>query len=144
MSKRPTPLTSLINRGSTLSALSAEARRHKASTAKIAAMLPPDLAPHCRAVVERDRLLIIYVDSPAWATRFRFLAPQLAKRMTTSGRPPKVAIRILPEHVVTERPLQPAVRSNSGASDIRAMAASVGGTPLARALEKLANALSRR
>lgn len=144
MSSRPAPLTALIRRTAGLTALAAEARKHESATAKVAALLPSDLAPHCRAVVDRGRQLVIYVDSPAWATRYRFLAPELGRRLATPERAPQIIIRILPERAVPEVPLQPAVRSRRGASDVRATAASLGDTPLARALARLAETLGRR
>jgi hypothetical protein len=42
--------------------------------------LPPDLAAHCQAAVRNPGRLAVYADSPAWASRLRYLVPELAER----------------------------------------------------------------
>lgn len=40
-------------------------------------ILPKPLLPHCRVVNVREQVAVIYTDSAAWATRLRYLVPQI-------------------------------------------------------------------
>jgi hypothetical protein len=40
-------------------------------------ILPKPLAVHCRVVNVREQTAVIYTDSAAWATRLRYLVPQI-------------------------------------------------------------------
>lgn len=144
MSKRPQPVPALMQRARGLASLTAAVRRNEATAAKVAHHLPADLAPHCRAVVDHGRQLVIYVDSPAWATRFRFMAPALSRALGPRGSEPRITIRILPESRTEQVPMPAAVRSTRGASTVQAVAESMQDTPLARALARLAGAIGRR
>ena len=43
--------------------------------------LPRELSGHCRLANIRDDLLVVLVDSPAWATRLRMLGPSLLSEL---------------------------------------------------------------
>lgn len=40
-------------------------------------ILPEPLLQHCRVVNVREQIAVIYTDSAAWATRLRYLVPQI-------------------------------------------------------------------
>lgn len=74
--------------------------------------LPRPLNEHCQVVNLRDGTLILGASSPVWATRLRYLAPQLGIQMgqKTSGKPLKVKIKVLAPT------LPPGARANQRAS----------------------------
>ncbi len=45
------------------------------------ALLPQDLASQCRVANVRDRSLTVHIDNAAWATRLRFLIPELIESL---------------------------------------------------------------
>jgi len=46
--------------------------------------LPASLKAHCRLLAIRDETLVLAADSPVWAARLRFHAPQLVKQLGLS------------------------------------------------------------
>lgn len=48
---------------------------------RVAAFLPPSLAPHVRVANLRDGVLILHADSTAWRMRAHYLAPDLLKAL---------------------------------------------------------------
>jgi hypothetical protein len=44
-------------------------------------LLPPPLDEHCHVMSLRGDALVMAVDSPVWAARLRFLAPELVKQL---------------------------------------------------------------
>ena len=63
----------------------AETLAHAASMQRLHPLvlqaLPKDLAAHCQPGNLRDKTLIIHADSPAWAAKMRFHAPQLIRHL---------------------------------------------------------------
>ena len=64
-------LAILVTRTRQLRRLTLEFRRH----------LDPELAPHCYISQIENDLLVVFVDSAAWATRLRFLVSQLVPKL---------------------------------------------------------------
>jgi hypothetical protein len=62
---------------SDLAILVTRTRQLQRWTGILRAQLDSELAPHCYVSGIEDTNLIIYVDTAAWATRLRFMAPQL-------------------------------------------------------------------
>lgn len=77
MAHKPKSVRHLLKDKPTLKRLELEISAQKALLGEVRRLLPGDLAPHCVAACARARQLLIYADSPAWATRLRFFAPQL-------------------------------------------------------------------
>lgn len=110
---------------------------------RLLSRLPTPLRDHCRVGCIRNNTLIILVDSAAWATRLRFLAPQLVNQLSRDGSVTlsKLEVRIRPQNGPAGSP--PAVRTASGLSAenaalITSLARSVGDEKLSRALQRLA------
>ena len=62
---------------SDLAILVTRTRQLQRWTGLFRAQLDAELAPHCYVSGIEDTSLLIYVDTAAWATRLRFVAPQL-------------------------------------------------------------------
>jgi len=62
---------------SALARLLGHASRQDAWTAQLRALLPQELASECRVGNVRDQILTVHINSAAWATRFRFVAPDV-------------------------------------------------------------------
>lgn len=77
MAHKPKSVRHLLKDKPTLKRLELEISAQKALLGEVRRLLPGDLAPHCVAARAHQRQLVIYADSPAWATRLRFIAPQL-------------------------------------------------------------------
>lgn len=144
MTKRPTgprPIASLL--GSTaLGGVVEEARSGDRVLAALRRALPADLAAHLSAAHLRDATLIVVADGPAWATRLRFLEPELkaaldartrrvVRRVTVRVGPPPAAPRA--PGPKPSRPLSAAARAA-----LEAGAEQVTDPRLAAALRRLA------
>ena len=79
-----------------------QARALEALTRALRAELGGALAARCQVIGLRDGILTVAVEGPAWATRLRYLAPDLAARLARRG----LAVRS-----VRLRPLPPATSS---------------------------------
>ena len=44
-------------------------------------LLPVDLGAHCKLLNVKNEILVLAADSPAWAARLRFVAPELCKQL---------------------------------------------------------------
>lgn len=82
----------------------------------------------------------MFVDSPAWGSRLRFLAPQLLIHAVRIARPQprRIIVRVLPQAIETRPRRQPALLSGSSAQLIRVAAATVTDDRLRDALQRLA------
>src|SRR5258708_5353538 len=54
-------------------------------------MLDKDIAPHCCVANFRDNILVIQCKNAAWATRFKFLIPDLLKNLRQKANLPSLA-----------------------------------------------------
>ena len=116
---------------------------HAALEQRLLARLPAPLRAHCRLGRVRDNTLIIIVDSAAWATRLRFLTPQLVKQFSRddSVTVNKLEVRIQPQNEPVSNPppgRSPARLSAENAALITSLARSVDDEKLSRALQRLA------
>jgi hypothetical protein len=141
MPAHPTAIHALLRGG--LRTLTQSAQQHARLAERLRALLPDAAAPHLVGVVDGDDELTVYVDSPAWATRLRFLLPDLQRRLQRDGR--RARVRVLPAEG-SRRPLPPRVnRPSTDAVDaVRGAARDTPPGPVAIALERLAAALARR
>lgn len=103
--------------------------------------LPPELIGRVRIGNLRDQLLILFVDSPAWAARLRFHVPQLLQQLRKHGaiRPEKIQIRVLPDRSPPPVKHHHARMSAAAAESIRITARCTEDSKLAAALERLAS-----
>jgi hypothetical protein len=56
-------------------------RREAALLARVRDALSPGARPHCLEARVADRVLTLTLDSPSWATRVRYLAPDLMEEL---------------------------------------------------------------
>lgn len=78
------PFAELVNQRRAMASLMAQNRYHTRIQSFIQRRLPGFLAEHCRACVARDELLIVFTDSPAWATQLRFTLPGMLGELRTA------------------------------------------------------------
>lgn len=123
------PAASLLARARSLASLQDRIRR----------LLPEPLGAHCTVSNLRRGTLSLTADSPAWAARLRFLAPQL-QRQLGSDRIRTVRVRVRPA-ADAPRPGPPARRArlSAGAGElVERTAARIEHPALRTALRRLA------
>jgi hypothetical protein len=123
-----------------LAALFAAARRNRALAATVAVHLPDGLAAHLQGAVLRGDELTLLADSGAFATRIRFLEPQLRAAV---ARRHGAEVRRISVRVVLPQPSAAAPKRDPGltvgARAALESAADVAADPeLAAALRRLA------
>lgn len=116
---------------------------HAALEQRLLARLPAPLRGHCRLGRIRNNTLILIVDSAAWATRLRFLTPQLVKQFAAddSVTVDRLEVRIRPQNQPAASPpatRSPARLSPENAALITSLARSIGDEKLSQALQRLA------
>jgi hypothetical protein len=74
-------LSSNQHPASALARLLGHAARQDAWTAQLRALLPQELASECRIGNVRDHVLTVHINNAAWATRLRFLVPELLQSL---------------------------------------------------------------
>lgn len=131
-----------------LRSLTSVAARHARAAELVRAALPAELADRCRGAVVEGDALTLFVDSPSWATRLRFLAPTLLSQLAASGITCRSCrLRVMPagESVapVTYFPYNPSV-GTAAVDAVRSAADDTEPGALADALRRLARCLARR
>jgi hypothetical protein len=77
MARKPTPLGNLIFRHGPLRHWMEDVREQSALLEKLLAQLPPAFRPHCAGVRADGDTLVVFADSPGWATRLRYESPRI-------------------------------------------------------------------
>jgi hypothetical protein len=80
MAAKPEPARRFV-KGDVLSPLSAQLAEQQRLLQAVRSNLPEFLAPHCRHCVPRGERLLIYADTPAFASHLRFYGPNLLMRL---------------------------------------------------------------
>lgn len=89
MAAKPEPASRFI-KGDILGSFSAQLAEQSRLLRAVQAELPTFLAPHCRHCVLKGERLLIYADTPAFASQLRFYGPSLLIRLEqTTGNPIK-------------------------------------------------------
>jgi len=106
-------------------------------------LLPESLKTHCRLLAFREDTLVLAADSPVWAARLRFHAPQLVKQFnrnqTVKLRTIQIRVRP-PERIVpTQRRQSMSRRSKNSTTALQQVAQTVSDPGLKTALLRLAN-----
>ena len=71
----------LSGQGSQLARLLEQAHQLEALNRAVISLLPANLKDHCRVATIRNQLLIVLVDSSAWATRARFAQNEILAKI---------------------------------------------------------------
>jgi hypothetical protein len=123
-----------------------QARRLQRLDQQLRARLPSPLKHHCQAANDPQQTLIVLVDSPAWASRLRFHAPELLSQLRNhrGQRFHELKIRVRrPDYTDDRRPPRPPLRiSEQSAAAILGTAAGIRDPALRAALRRLARHLS--
>ena len=139
--KQPLKINKLLGAGR-LAGLLANSRDLEKMDILLAELLPAPLNTHCHLLSIRNSVLVMAADSPVWAARLRFHAPQLVKQLLPSlaanrctihvrVRPPEIPPVPL-RHVVNRPGVQ-------GTAALQQAAQSVSDPELKTALLRLAN-----
>jgi len=140
--KQPLKINKLLGTGR-LADLLAHSRDLGKLDILLAELLPAPLNTHCHLLSIRNSVLVMSADSPVWAARLRFHAPQLVKQLTrrlpakrctiqVRVRPPEIPLPPQPHKAVT-RP------GRQGVAALQQAAQSVSDPGLKTALLRLAN-----
>ncbi len=94
--KHPTRIGDIVAGNQTLRGLYDQAARLRSYEQQVRSWLAdPALAVHVRVAAVRDELLVLVVDSPAWAARLRYLEPRiLAEAQAAPGFPAIRSVRV--------------------------------------------------
>ncbi|MCW8907457.1 MAG: DUF721 domain-containing protein [Sedimenticola sp.] len=114
MSKHPRLIADFFRANQTFRDLLKKSAEQALLLQLVRRLVPPPLDTHCVAAVKKGNQLLIYVDSPAWASRLRFTVRQLSAKLAETGEGvQKITVRV----VVTsraERPARGPIRHLSG------------------------------
>ncbi|HHO69231.1 MAG TPA: DUF721 domain-containing protein [Gammaproteobacteria bacterium] len=119
--------------------LLARARSLASLQDRVRQLLPEPLGAHCTVLNLRRGTLSLSADSPAWAARLRFLAPQLLRQLGTD-RIRELRVRVHPQvESGARRPPARRARLSAGAGELVARTAEGIDHPALRtALRRLA------
>jgi hypothetical protein len=80
-----------------VAALLDEIERRERTLSAVRRQLPAELAGHCRQAAVVGDELTLFVDSPVWVDRFRFLGSELVDALVASGfQVARYRVRVLP------------------------------------------------
>ena len=128
---------------SSLVSLSAQLSRQKALTEQVKNLLPTPLNEQIAGAVIQSRTLTLWVNSPVWASRLRYLAPQLLRQLKQQGL---ILDQIHPRVLLLEnnRSIRHSTRerlalSKESAETLRRTAVSLEDKPLREAMLRLSS-----
>jgi hypothetical protein len=144
---QPLKINKLLGSG-ILASLLARSRELRRLDILLAELLPAPLNAHCRILSIRNSILVLAADSPVWAARLRFHAPQLEKHLAEhlAGKRQTIHVRVRPpETDLPPEPHKPVIPlGRQGKSALHQVAQSVSDPELKTALLRLANRDRRR
>ena len=119
MRRRSRPLSHCLKRPSRkLSRLLRRVAEHQRAGAEFAACLPPELRACCHLASQRDGQVLLHADSAAWATRLRYLLPELGECSPMLGQADKVRVTVRPRHPRPAPSPRPAARLSAKSADL--------------------------
>ncbi|MGE0482801.1 MAG: DciA family protein [Gammaproteobacteria bacterium] len=142
MTKAPTQVGRIVSAFGHLKQLTARAARIVELERVLQSHLPPALVGHVRLGPIDNGSLVLFASSPVWASKLRFVTPQLLADLPTAAefstvRSIRVRVRSREENNQPHRTERPRMGQSAG-RDIRAQAATIGDERLREALERLA------
>jgi len=147
MSRPPTPRQILNPQCDQVRNLVAATRRLQVLTEALRECLPSEERTHLRAVTITAQDGILWVDSPAWATRFRYSVPaflSLLRKLPGAEKIATLQIKTLPREMLEIPESLPLRRLSAEAEQtISACAAHIEDPMLRAALQRLATNTSR-
>ncbi len=139
MARGPNKLPGILQSSKIARNLLSQAQDLQLLLTRVRKHLPPPLDSHCRAVLVKKRQLILFVDSPAWASRLRYYSRDLKTLLLREGmRVDRISMRVM----ISDTPMQlkrPTAKrlSPDNASLIRQTAEGIGDKDLSAALRRL-------
>ena len=131
-------IDNLIGHAEPLRRLTVALARQRALLAAVADVLPAELAAHCVSATLDGAELRLLVDSPAWATRLRYLGNDLRRTLHSRWRIASVTVQVEPlRQPPAGRPARKVVLSAAAADAIAGAASAVEDAALRRALLRL-------
>jgi len=131
-----------LARSATLRRIQSQLEDQQALLARVRACLPPGLAPHCQVSVLTGDRLSLYTESPAWASRLRYMQREITAQLTQQGFPIRelrVRINIADSQPAFREQWQSQPLSAANAKLLRSIASGVTDPDLRRALERLSS-----
>ncbi len=96
MRSRPHPFAEILERCTSLGALQRSIAQRLGLLDQVRRALPAPVDQHCVWAGLSEERLLLFADSPPWATRMRFLAPSLVPTLGRAGtRVTEVRVRVL-------------------------------------------------
>ncbi len=142
MSRTPTPRQILNLKCDVIRNIVSATQRLQVLTETLRVSLPDEERPHLRAVTVTDQGGTIWVDSPAWATRFRYGVPvflNLLRKLPGTEKITVLHVKTLPREVLEVPESLPLRRLSSEAEQtISTCAAHIEDPMLRAALQRLA------
>ncbi|RLJ22528.1 hypothetical protein DJ030_01170 [bacterium endosymbiont of Escarpia laminata] len=134
-------LGELFGSRESIKTLNKKLAQHAALLARIRQLLPEPLGDHCIGAVPHETRLVLFVDSPAWASRFRYLGRDLQEKLKAEGVAlESIRIKVfLPQSAPAQRPhpAEPLTLSKESAAIIRSSAEYTESAELREALLRL-------
>jgi hypothetical protein len=137
----------VITSHSALTALGRQLSNQQALADQVRALLPSPLNSLIRAAVLETRTLSLFVDSPVWASRLRYLAPELIRQLKRQDLIiDQVRTRIVPEsrRKRSSHEQHQLLLSEQSAELLRKTAATLTDEPLREAMLRLSSHGRRR
>lgn len=131
-----------------VAALLDEIERRERLLSQVCRLLPASMAGHCRQTVLRAGELTLFVDSPVWVDRFRFLCDDLIAGLAADGvEAQSYRVRVLPIRPATlpASPIADSAPQRDAGDGVTQSAAALEADPcsLSSALARLARTLGR-
>ena len=110
--------------------------------------IPEEFHSHCQVINLRQECLVIEVQHAAWATRLRYLLPQLTTRLQCEKLPTtiKEVICCVAQQHESDTPIHPSSLglSEKSIETVQATASNLSDSPLQDALQHLSETLQQR
>ena len=142
----PKAIGSFLHKQSTFEQLAAKSREFDDLLQQVRTLLPAPLGEHCSAAIKRDKTLILYTVSSAWASRLRFISRQLTGQLKGKGMQiEKISVRVQLQRQPQKRPPR-RIRNLSGenATLIEQLADHIEDDKLSAALRRLSRHKNRQ
>lgn len=102
------PISRFMRSDKSLESLAIQSRQNDELLIAVRSRLPDPLCDHCLAAVLADNILTLFVDSPAWTARARFLKEPLQQDLQPLGISfAQLKIKILPPSNPKKAPRHP-------------------------------------
>jgi hypothetical protein len=142
MVRSPRSVRHLLQDKPGLQRLEREIHAQESLLADVRRCLPADLSAHCLNARLRVDTLVLHTDSPVWATRLRYLAPQLASVLAVEYPALReVKIRLFVASADHASPKNSARHSDRAAEIIHSSADHANSEALQAALHRLGKAV---